>query len=395
MTQHHPIYGLVCTGGGAHGAFQVGVLKYIHEKFSRGSRSPFQVFAGSSCGGLNTAFFASHSHNAYQSRLLLEELWLEFHIPAYHGSILKNAFVSLFREWRKSPEKRTHAWALLDPAPMRVIIEKGFKRDNLETALKSGSTRAVALAATEIISGRTCWFIEGAKAKPWNLFHSLGLEDKIRPQHLEASCSVPIFLPPVKIGPLYYVDGSVSLTKPLSAAMSLGANRILSIGTDKPYPKNLPLYSDIYRPRFSDILRLLLNRLSYDSARDESVELEALNRFHQAFPNKHKKKAEDISLPLFHQEAGPQDYHPTVTCHIFPSHRIRESFPVEANFEEETHGPLSLAFRKRTRFMFHVKFIKELIDMGYRDAQNKHEELEKFFQPPQARKQFWDFWRAA
>ena len=71
---NNPIYGLVCAGGGAHGAYQVGVLKYIHEKFSVHSQSPFRIFAGSSCGALNTSFFASRSYDAIDSRLELEEL---------------------------------------------------------------------------------------------------------------------------------------------------------------------------------------------------------------------------------------------------------------------------------------------------------------------------------
>ena len=59
MSNEGPTYALVCAGGGAHGAYQVGVLKYIHEHFCRGDASPFRVFSGTSAGSLNTAFFAS------------------------------------------------------------------------------------------------------------------------------------------------------------------------------------------------------------------------------------------------------------------------------------------------------------------------------------------------
>ena len=76
MKRQEQVYGLVCAGGGAHGAYQAGVLKYIHEKFSNGNQSPFRVFAGTSCGSLNTSFFACHSADAYAGRLWLEELWM-------------------------------------------------------------------------------------------------------------------------------------------------------------------------------------------------------------------------------------------------------------------------------------------------------------------------------
>ena len=77
------------------------------------------------------------------------------------------------------------------------------------------------MAATELISGRTCWFQEGSRAAPWTLFHSVGILDHIQNEHLVASCSVPVFLPPVRIGNRYFLDGSISLERPLSAAVSM------------------------------------------------------------------------------------------------------------------------------------------------------------------------------
>ena len=88
MTDPDPVYGLVCAGGGAHGAYQVGVLKYLHEHFCNGDASPFQIFCGTSAGSLNTCFVASRSYDARTARLELEELWMGFHVPQYYGNIL-------------------------------------------------------------------------------------------------------------------------------------------------------------------------------------------------------------------------------------------------------------------------------------------------------------------
>ena len=73
------MFGLVCSGGGAVGAYQVGALKYIHENFCNSGASPFQVFTGISCGSLNAAFLAAHSLNAEDDIAYLEDLWLRFH----------------------------------------------------------------------------------------------------------------------------------------------------------------------------------------------------------------------------------------------------------------------------------------------------------------------------
>ena len=360
-----PCYGLVCAGGGAHGAYQVGVLKYIHEHFSNGNRSPFQIFAGSSCGALNTSFYAAQSFDAHASRLWLEELWLDFHVPAYHGNILKNGFVSLYREWRRHPSERESAWAILDPKPMQEVIQKGFIRENLERSLSQQSTLGIAVAATELLSGRTCWFQEGPAASEWNLFHSIGIKDRIQPAHVTASCSVPVFLPPVKIGNRYYLDGSLSLDRPLSAAIGMGASRILNIATDIPLVKALPDYAHGFRPRLSNVVRLLLNRVGRDAAADEAAQIEMLNQ-------------------------------PTEVFLFFPSRQIRNSWELLRAVSPqnpggtETRGKKFSARLRRTRFMFHERFIIQLIQLGYADARLKHAELKNFFEPHLAvRKSFF------
>jgi NTE family protein len=381
------MFGLVCTGGGAHGAYQVGVLKYIHEKFSHGKQSPFQIFAGSSCGALNTTFYAAQSYDAYESRLWLEDLWRSFHVPAYHGNIFKSALVTLYKEWRKHPDERTGAWAFLDPSPMYEVVAKGFRREGLDRSIKEGTTRGVGVVATEMISGRACWFLEGQNAHPWHLFHSIGLLDKLTAKHLHASCSVPLFLPPVKLGHYYFLDGSISLDRPLSAAIGMGANKILTIATEKPVPTDLPSPDAYFRPRLSNVVRLLLNRLSRDSARDEAAQIDMFNRFYRALSRKSKKKDQHRPLPLFHEQAQPAHYEDTEVCIIFPSKRIRET----TGITDDLSG--SSTPRKRTRFMFHEKFIKELILLGYHDAKNRHAELQEFFLPGTVHRKWLQFAR--
>lgn len=376
-----PIWGLSCAGGGAHGSYQVGVLKYIHEHFSQDGKSPFQIFTGASCGSLNTTFYAAQSYDAHKSRHRLEDLWLNFHVPAYHGNFLKNVLISVFKEWRRNPEERHAAWALLDPTPMKQVLANGFIRENLQRAIREGTTLGVGIAATEIASGRTCWFQEGPLAKNWNLFHSIGVLDQLTSKHLAASCSVPIFLPPVKLGEHYFLDGSVSLSKPLSTAVSMGATRIMSIATDRPYSTDLPTYKSGYRPQMIKVIGLLLNRLSHDAGADEAYEIEAFNRFYQGLARKHRRVPEDMEpMPLFHEDSKPYHYHETEIFRFVPSKRIRLSGDLD-DIPTEKH-------RRRTRFMFHEDFIRELIAMGYEDAKAKHDDLKKFF-TVEAQKRSW------
>lgn len=376
-----PVYGLVCAGGGAHGAYQVGVLKYIHQHFSEDNRSPFQIFTGASCGALNTTFFAAESHNSRAMSLKLEELWMSFHVPAYHGNIFKNVLLGLLKQMRSHHASR---WAgLLDPSPMQKIIEIGYQRSHLEEAFRKGSTLGVGVAATEIVSGRTCWFLEGPRSQEWNLFHSLSLPTHIESHHIAASCSVPVFLPPVKIGAHYFLDGTVNLTKPLSAAITMGASKVLSIGTDRPLPQGLPDQRHDLKPRLSTVIRFLLNQLGRDSAADEVAEIQTLNRFYEGLSRKSRAMNNDESnLPLFHHESKPSHYQQIEIFRLMPSKRIRSISGIE-------EGGLSV--RNRTRFMFHTSFIRELIDFGYQDAKQQHDVLKSFFQSSATKRNWFPF----
>ncbi len=372
MKKKKPVLGLVCVGGGAHGAYQVGVLKYVHEHFSRGEASPFQIFTGCSCGSLNTSFFASHSNEAKQARLELEDLWINFHIKGYHGNKLKSALALFLRQMKTPRAMRLPAWSLLDPVPMEKVIEKGFKREGLDEAMRLKTTLALGVIATELISGRACWFVEGPNALDWNLFHSIGKIDRITMAHIAASCSVPIFLPPVQVGERWFSDGSVSIKRPLSAAIDMGAQRILSIGTDKPYPDELPTYSSNFKPKISNVLRMLMNRLSYDAAADEATQIEVFNQFHHDLSRKALKIAKSLeSLPLFHEEAMPSHYKPVEIYQIHPSKRIK-TISIDADY-----GKGEFVKHKSTRFRFHKTFIRNLIEMGYEDAKHRHDDLVK------------------
>ena len=148
MTDPNPIYGLVCAGGGAHGAYQVGVLKYLHEHFCNGDASPFRVFSGTSAGSLNTCFFASRSFDARVARLELEKLWMGFHVPEYHGNIVINALKSFLKDRTKRRKHRKPCWSLLDPEPLVKIVGRGFVRASFERSLAEGTT-LITVAATD------------------------------------------------------------------------------------------------------------------------------------------------------------------------------------------------------------------------------------------------------
>src|SRR3989338_6918668 len=55
-----PLYSLVLAGGGARGAYEAGVMHYLRTQLPpKVAKRRFQIYCGSSVGGINTAFLAA------------------------------------------------------------------------------------------------------------------------------------------------------------------------------------------------------------------------------------------------------------------------------------------------------------------------------------------------
>jgi NTE family protein len=69
---------LVLPGGGARGAFQVGVLKALAELLPRDSANPFPIISGTSAGAVNSVVLASRAQHYRSAIAELESVWGHF-----------------------------------------------------------------------------------------------------------------------------------------------------------------------------------------------------------------------------------------------------------------------------------------------------------------------------
>ena len=72
-----PSAALILPGGGARGAYQVGVLKAVAELLPE-RKTPFPIIAGTSAGGINAAVMASHVEDFSDGARRLEHFWGNF-----------------------------------------------------------------------------------------------------------------------------------------------------------------------------------------------------------------------------------------------------------------------------------------------------------------------------
>lgn len=169
---------LVLSAGGMFGAYQAGAFRAIVE------REPPDIIVGASVGALNGWSIAGGC-----SADGLIQRWLD---PAT-GDALRLVPNHGFR----------NGW--LDPVPLRAQAERLWH--------ESRPRIPFGLVMVEL---RT-------------LKSRLIQHPHITPDHLQATCSIPLFLPMVRIGGRRYLDGGVFEKLPVWAALEMGATRIIAV----------------------------------------------------------------------------------------------------------------------------------------------------------------------
>src|SRR5262245_46336472 len=242
--------GLVLPGGGARGAYQVGVLKAIAELLPV-DRNPFPVVVGASVGAINAAVIACNADNFKAGAETLVRLWSQIHANDVYrtdaGSIVKSALRWLF-SLASGGRLISNPRSFLDNEPLSKLLHRELDLTRIDEAIAKNDLRAIGISASSYNRGIVVTFIEGGgDIAEWHRARRLGVRCHITVDHILASVSLPFMLPAHQIGAEYFGDGSLRLTAPLSPAIRLGADRILVIGirdlkrdkvpaTPVPYP---------------------------------------------------------------------------------------------------------------------------------------------------------------
>jgi NTE family protein len=227
---------LVLPGGGARGAYQAGVLKYIGENFPD---AVFPILVGSSSGAINVAGLASAGGSLSKGGPEVAGLWSRLEMR----EVFRTDFSSLSRiglQWAYSLlfggiSGRPGVHSLVDTAPLRELLSRVYRPEEVRAALKSGRLSSVAVSATEVSTGSLVTFIQSAQPKSWHRARRRGVSVELNVAHIMASAAIPLLFPSVLVENRRYVDGCIRSTSPLGPALRLGANKILAIGVRRYY----------------------------------------------------------------------------------------------------------------------------------------------------------------
>jgi NTE family protein len=182
----------VFAGGSSLGAIQVGMLKTL---VAAGYKADMVV--GSSVGAINAAWFAGNPTSDGVAKL--EAIWRGIRRSDIFPTHPIGSLLGLF-------SRRGY---LVDSAALARLIERHLPYANLEEA-----RLPVHIVATDMLEGIEIRLSRGPAARA-----------------LLASSAIPGVFPAVRMGGRHVVDGGVANHTPISAAVELGATRLVILPT--------------------------------------------------------------------------------------------------------------------------------------------------------------------
>ena len=220
-TPAKPVVGLIMTGGGARAAYQVGVMRALHDMLPRGVANPFPIICGTSAGAINAAVLATDAHDFRRGVRRLMAVWKNFHVDQVYRADVWGALGNS-AHWllgAVSGGRLSNRISLLDNTPLASLLERYVDFPAIGRNIEAGHLAAFAVTCSGYTSGQSVTFYQGhASLAGWERARRVGVAMPIELQHLMASSALPFIFPPVKINREYFGDGSMRQIAPVSPA---------------------------------------------------------------------------------------------------------------------------------------------------------------------------------
>lgn len=372
------------TGGGARGAYQAGVLKRIGElKRLEGRANPFPIIGGSSAGAINGAGLAMGCDDFPSATKVLAHLWSQLRPQdVFRCDVLSQARNSV--TWILDLSFGAvlgggNARSLLDATPLRHYLHQQLDCDRIQDNIKRGHLYALSVSATNYNSGKSYLFIQGAKGHPmWNRSRRVTLSTKITVDHICASAAIPLVFQPVKLrtprGTAYFGDGCIRLQQPLSPVIRLGANKIFAIGVRGHGLEHQEEASGSDDPSLAQVLGVLFNVMFLDHLATDVEHLQRLNILLSSgeFDQSRVDGCERV------RRLTPLLITPSVDLAELAQQHQRDVPYLIQYFVSGLGKNAASCSDLMSYLLFASRYTTDLIEIGYRDASKRIDEIEDF-----------------
>jgi NTE family protein len=397
-----PRLALVLSGGGARGAYEAGVLKYIREDLAGdlGGQVMFDILCGTSVGGIHACFVAGTCDTPRRQGRMLCERW--------EGMVLEELVEFGLKDFMKAPatllgsgkieevekgEKRLGG--VVDTRMLERMVRRLTPWGRITKNCEAGYFESLSVTATDIGSGKSVVFVESKLPLPaWSQDPYVRAQAvDIGPEHALASAALPILFPAIAVGERFYCDGGLRQNTPLSPALRLGADKVLVVGLrHKPVPEDVSEETMPF-PGAAFLAGKILNAFLLDHI---DYDLDRLRRFN-ALIAAAKAVGDEAHLRNFDEvviKARGAPYRVVGEYMIRPSIDLGEIAGdiARAGRFKGTGGGTGIRLLRRlaggasgageadllSYILFDGVYAAELVRMGYEDARARHDDLCRF-----------------
>jgi len=369
-----PKTALVLSGGGARGAYQVGVLRgLVEEGFLPAAGGGIDIVVGSSAGAINGAACAAFADEFGAGLQRLEKVWGEIEAHrVFRTDVTSLGKIGARWAWDLSfggVTGQVRAESLLDTAPLRDLLAQRIPIARIDNNIKSGALKSLAVIATDLHTSQGIVFLHAMPGTPLWRRTRWRLENvRTRVEHLLASSAIPVFFPSVEIDGCYYGDGSIRNTAPLSPAINLGAERIIAIGVSGQPPEQ-PMPTPRPRPTIAQVAGVLLDAVMLDAIEVDVEHSERINTSVLQFPSKTRDSFRAVDVlwlqPSLQVRAMAAEL----------AHRI----PRIVRYLMRGLGSDEAVTEISSYLLFDSEFCSRLMELGRKDVAAERERIEKFF----------------
>jgi NTE family protein len=391
----------VLSGGGARGAYEAGVLRYIREELAGdlGGQVHFDIICGTSVGGIHACFVAGTADMADKQGRMLVDRWESF--------VLEEMVSFGVKEFMRAPatllgggimdetEGHKRLGGIVQTRMLERVVKRLIPWPRITTNIQQGHLESLSVTATDIGSGKTVVFVQREKpgAPEWSKDPFVRAQAvTMGPEHAIASAALPILFPAVCVGERFYCDGGLRQNTPLSPALRLGADKVLVIGLRHKPPADEVDEESMPFPGAAFLVGKVLNAFLLDHI---DYDLDRLRRFNAVIEAvraadsqvDHKRFDEVVTK----MRGAP--YRTIGEYMIRPSADLGEvaaQIARTGNFKGSGGGPgIQLLRRLATArgadeadllsyILFDGHYAAEVARTGYEDGRLHHEELAKF-----------------
>ncbi len=372
--RERPRIGLVLTGGGARAAYQVGLVRHLA---ARMPEFHFDVLTGVSAGAINASFLASHPGSAAEATEDLSRVWLNLtpdHVFRDDGWSLGGMVVRWLLNLASGGLRyRPQVRGLVDTSPLgnhlaRVLgaeVANGRTLPGIADNVARGRLDAVAVTTVEWSTGHTVTWVQGRDIETWERPKRRSERALLTLDHVLASASLPLIFPAVRIGNAWHGDGGVRLTSPLSPALHLGCDRLIAVSTRHEAPVPTPA-APTYPPP-AQFAGVLLNAVFLDQLDQDANRLELVNGLLSRMPESERGSFRLVDLVLLR----PSEDLGRLATRFEPRLPRAFRFMTRGLGTRDTKSPDLLSL-----LMFQPDYIRAMIEVGERDAEARHAEIE-------------------